>query len=607
MAGDDRRKQLVAAAAGGALLVALTAVIYAQVRGFAFLNFDDPFYITNNPHTQRGLTWDNLLWALGSGAAANWHPLTWLSHMLDVSLFGTNAGMHHLTNVVFHSANAVLLFLILRSMTGDHWPSLFVAALFAVHPLHVESVAWVAERKDVLSMFLLLLTVAVYARKPPARRIGPATVILFTLGLMAKPMLVSLPFLLLFLDHWPLRRGEPLRSRLWEKAPLFLLSFASCVVTFVAQRQGGAVIPMEHLPALERLGNALVSYVTYLAKMVWPSGLAPLYPIVREDIRLWKALAALLLVGAITVGAVRNRREKPYLLAGWLWYLVSLLPVIGLVQVGSQALADRYTYIPLVGPFLIVAWGGRDLGRYLRLPSWAAMAGAWAAALALLMVARTQASYWRDSVTLFRRERAVATDNIVARTNLGHGLLLQGRPQEAIPEFRAAIAMNPASRQPRVDLAKALSEAGQTEEAVAVYEAWMRDTPTDFAALADLASLLTRVGRLEEAIPAYKGYLDLEPLRLKDDPDLRREMGRSQEARMRLGLIERKLGREARALVWFQEAARVSPRSPEITLNLGVSLAALGRVEEAREMFNRTLAMQPGSEEAKARLAALKP
>jgi len=587
------------------VLAVLTWVVYGQVAGFEFTNFDDPLYITGNSRTLEGLTWSNVAWAFTSITAANWHPLTWLSYMADTTLFGPDPGMFHLTSVVFHSANAGLLFLLLKRLTGDLWPSALVAALFAVHPLHVESVAWVAERKDVISMFILLLTLAAYVQGPTERRTRVATAILFVLGLMAKPMLVSLPLLLLFLDRWPLGRTAPWKDLIREKVPLFALAGASSLVTLLAQKSFGAVISVERLPMVYRLGNVPIAYVGYLWKMVWPVRLAPLYPFIPEDVTLWKSLGCLGLLLVAGALAFASRRRFPYLAMGLLWFLISLLPVIGLIQVGAQSMADRYTYIPLLGPFIIVAWGCRDLARVARIPSRVLGSAGLVVVGLLTVLARAQTAHWQDSLTLFRHEQSVAPDNIVTHTNLGQALFLKGRVTEAIAEYRLAVQLNPKIRIPQIDLARALAHSGQREEALACLKRWLEIRPTDHLALEDVTDLLLGMGRLEETLPFYNSFLALEPQRLKEGPDRRAQLAKSQDARMRIGLICRTLGRDAEAVPYFRAAAAAGPLNPSYALNLGISLAAAGRSDEARIWFGKVLAIQPGNADARARLQSL--
>jgi hypothetical protein len=367
-------------------LALATLAVFWQVLGHDFVNYDDPDYVYRNPNVQSGITLSSIKWAFTTGHAANWHPLTWLSHMLDWQLFGDNPGWHHLTNLFLHIANTLLLFAVLKRMTNALWRSAFVAAAFALHPLHVESVAWVAERKDVLSTLFWMLTIAAYLRylERPGTGRYLLTLLIFALGLMAKPMLVTLPFVLLLLDYWPLGRfqfgqivksvGQQSRKSLnafshWklsrhlllEKVPLFALSAISSIVTFLVQRTAGAVTSVETLPLKLRIANTFVSYLTYIQKMVWPSRLAMFYPYPDKTDLIWQTVVFALLLLIISLGVIWLMRRRRYLLTGWLWYLGTLVPVIGLVQVGDQALADRYTYVPLTGLFIIIAWGVPDL------------------------------------------------------------------------------------------------------------------------------------------------------------------------------------------------------------------------------------------------------
>ena len=367
-------------------LIITTFAVYWQVHNHDFINLDDDLYITENDQVQKGLSRESVVWAFTTTHAANWHPLTWLSHMVDFQLYGLNPKGHHLTNVFFHLLNTLLLFFVLQRMTGALWRSGFVAALFALHPLHVESVAWVAERKDVLSTLFWLLTIWAYTWyvERPRRTRYLLTLLTFTLGLMAKPMLVTLPFVLLLLDYWPLGRFQvgqldtalsapgqaSLSTRsvwsqtlrlIWEKAPFFALAAASSIVTFLVQKGGGAVRPWERFPITIRIANGLVSYVKYMGKMIWPSDLAVFYPHPGASLPIWQAVAAGLLLLSISIAAIRLAKNHPYLAVGWLWYLGTLVPIIGFVQVGGQALADRYTYVSLIGLFIIIAWGVSDI------------------------------------------------------------------------------------------------------------------------------------------------------------------------------------------------------------------------------------------------------
>jgi len=452
------------------LLLGVTFGAFYRVLGGEFLRYDDDVYITLNPFVKAGLSRVGLIWAFATGYNANWHPLTWVSHMLDVEVFGMNAGGHHLTNLILHLANTMLLFLVLRRMTGFVWRSAFVAALFGVHPLHVESVAWIAERKDVLSTLFWLLTIWAYARyaeNPTWTRYLPV-VLFFGLGLMAKPMLVTLPFVLLLLDYWPLNRlsfggkGErtvPVYDLFLEKVPLFAMTALSCLITFRAQQMGGAVGLLEKLPFAVRAGNALVAYTTYIGKMFWPKNLAVFYPHPGADLPVWQAVVAGLALVSITILVIRAGKPRPYLSVGWLWYLGTLVPVIGLVQVGAQAMADRYTYVPMIGLFIMLAWGLPGLGgKRLAVPATLVVC-------ALIAVTWRQVGYWRDSISLFRHAISVTEKNAVMHANLGLALRDRGRTDEAIREYREAIRIDPEFAQAHNNLAVALYFKGDYAEA----------------------------------------------------------------------------------------------------------------------------------------------
>ncbi len=435
-------------------LVVVILAVYAQVVHHPFLDLDDPAYVTENPHVNNGFTLKNVLWAFTTIHSANWHPITWLSHMLDIQMYGRDPGGHHLTNVFFHILNTLLLLTVLHHMTGRLWPSSFVAALFALHPLHVESVAWVAERKDVLSTFFWMLTLwtyAIYAAKPGARRYL-AVLLFFILGLMAKPMVVTLPFVLLLLDFWPLGRMDPhgggaagtvnAKVLFLEKIPLMFFSALSCVITFYSQQSSGAVSTLQAVPLTIRIVNALVSYAAYIGKMFWPTDLAVLY-IYPDAFPLWQVSIACLVVGSLSVLSLVTVRSQPYFLVGWLWYLGTLVPVIGLVQVGLQTMACRYTYIPLIGLFIMVAFG------YARLLSGSKKFRIVGAVLPVLVVVACstltwrQLQPWKSSVALFSHALDVTTDNYAAHANLGYALAEQGQMEEAISQYDAALRLNP--------------------------------------------------------------------------------------------------------------------------------------------------------------------
>ena len=474
-----------------ALLAAAVTAVYWHVGTLGFVNFDDPRYVTQNTHVQRGLTLDGLVWAFSTFQVGNWHPLTWLSHMLDVELFGLDPGRHHVVNVVLHAVDTALLFAVLHVGTRRLWRSAFVAALFAVHPLHVESVAWISERKDVLStLFWLLGTLAYirYTRRPGAARML-VVALAMGLGLLSKPMLVTFPLTLLLLDVWPLARISPARlltrdvlGLMGEKGPLLALSAASCVVTIMAQSRGGAVTSTGVLSLGDRLGNALVSYVVYLAKTFWPTRLAAVYPhpaLGPGGLPTWQPLAALVVLTAISAAVLWQRGRRPYLAVGWAWYLVTLFPVVGVMQVGLQAMADRYTYVPLIGIFTAVTWLAADVAapwRYGR-RALGAVAGFLLAASGA--VAQRQVEHWRDSFALFGHALEVVPDNWLALRNLGAAHQDARQYASAISSLEASLRLMPHDGQVWMNLALSYSSVGRHEEAIPCFDRALRMRPDD--------------------------------------------------------------------------------------------------------------------------------
>ena len=545
-------------------LVAAVSVAYWPVRRFGFVRFDDPLYVTENPHVLGGMTWNAVRWSFGAGYAANWHPLTWMSHMLDVQLFGVDPGAHHLMNVVLHAVTTVLLFAVLLRMTGAIWPSGLVAALFGLHPIHVESVAWIAERKDVLSALFWMLTLWAYtgyARQPSRRRYGWVT-LFFALGLMAKPMVVTLPFVLLLLDVWPLQRLDwhsartSLRPLLLEKAPLFALSAASSAITFLAQREGGTVASSVRLPLPDRLGNATIAYVTYIQKALWPAHLAAYYPYPRVIPASLVAISTLVLVVA-TAAAVRIGAHRPYVLVGWLWYLGTLIPTIGLVQVGTQSMADRYSYLPLIGLFIVVAWGLRDIteGHSKRRVT---AAVAMSALLVLCIAAtRRQVRHWENSQALWTHAIAVTTDNYAAHTYLGNALATAGDVDGAIAQYVEALRIRPDFPEAHNNIGPALASQGKTDAAISHFIAAIRLRPNYADAHNNLGVTLASQGKLDEAIAHYR------------------------------------------------EAARIDPDHPHVHGNLGLALKAQGQMAEARRELSLALQMNPNKQDVRAALNEL--
>jgi tetratricopeptide (TPR) repeat protein len=464
-------------------LIAVTIGVFLQTADHRFINFDDPGYVTENPRVKGGLTGENVAWAFSATAMSNWHPLTWLSHMTDVEMFGLDPRGHHLTNVFFHAASTLLLFFLLAQITGAPWQSLFVAALFALHPLHVESVAWVAERKDVLSGFFWFLTLLLYARY--VTRGGTTRYLLallsFAAGLMAKPMLVTLPVVMLLLDGWPLKRftwgeaGESatpkssLAALVKEKIPFFLLATLSSAVTMVAQKQSGAMKTLDAVPLGDRIGNAVIAYVKYIGKMFWPADLAMLYPF-PGSIPLWQVSGAFLLLVLFSALAIGYRRRHPYLVTGWLWFLVTLVPVIGIVQVGGQSMADRYTYIPLTGLFIIAGWAVPDLlqGWRHRQAILAILAGV--VLTASSAVTWRQVGYWKDNLTLYRHTLDVTIGNYQILNNYGIALAQEGRLDEAIDEYLASLKIDPNRPATHNNLGFAYFRKGMVDHAILQFQ-----------------------------------------------------------------------------------------------------------------------------------------
>jgi len=587
----------------GVFLVAITLAVFWQVTGHDFIAFDDPEYVIDNPMVRAGLTPQGIRWAFSTFYAANWHPLTWLSHMLDSHLYGLNPGRHHLTSLLLHLLSSLLLFLVLVKMTTTLWRSAAVAALFAVHPLHVESVAWIAERKDVLSTCFWMLTMWAYLRytRNPGRTSYLITLILYALGLMAKPMLVTLPLVLILLDYWPLgrwaraglvhepgRHGGRIAALVWEKAPFILLAALSSTVTLIAQWQGGAVSPTEIVPFGVRFWNALVAYLLYLVKIVWPVGLAVFYPHPGRSLPWWLVLCAALVLVGITLGVLRARKTQPYLVTGWFWYLGTLLPVIGLIQVGEQAMADRYCYIPLIGPFLMISWGAPALAARWLTPRVLLPVLTAATLSALICVTWGQVRYWRDSFTLFTHTLSVTTNNSRMHNNLANVLAQRGEIEKAITHYEKALAIQPKYPEAESNLGAALISQGRVEEGIGHYREALRLDPNLAEVHNNLGVALADQGKTEEAVSHY-----LKAVELKPD---------YAEAHNNLGNILADQGRFAEAIARFQEALRLQPFYPQAHNNLGVALARQGRLREAIPHFERALELQPDFAQARRNL-----
>jgi tetratricopeptide (TPR) repeat protein len=599
------------------VLTLVTVLVYLPVRHHAFVNYDDPDYISQNPVVQAGLTWMGIKWAFTTMASANWHPLTWLSLMLDCQLFGLNAGWHHLMSLCFHAVNAALLFVLFARLTGAFWESAFIAALFAWHPLRVESVAWVSERKDVLSAFFGLLTLLAYVvyaqgqslvlsrklngkqavQRPVSRRSSSnylLALLFFVLGLIAKPMLVTLPFVFLLLDYWPLQRAPNFELRLshwWrlirEKWPFFALAAASCVVTYVAQQHGGAAAGLEKYPLSARFENAAVAYAKYLLLSVCPAGLAVVYPLPREIP--WTLVIGAILGLAVITGLVwRARASNPYLSVGWLWYLGMLVPVIGVVQVGTQAMADRYTYLPQIGIFIGAVFGlGALAGKLRPAPVVIILIAVFVLAGCLFATAR-QLRYWQNSETLFEHALAVTTDNFIAENNLGGALNDAGQPREAMEHIRESLRLNPDDASAHDNLGLALAMTGQLQEAIDEYQEALRLQPDSTKARDNLGNALLQTGHPQEAIKAYQEVLRLNP--------------NDASAYHNLGVVFLQTDHPQEAIDYFREALRLQPDDAMTYSSLGVALAQTGQLQEAIKQYQRALQLQPDLPQANCNL-----
>jgi tetratricopeptide (TPR) repeat protein len=643
----------------GSVLTLVTLLCYWPVTAHPFVSFDDHRYIYENPHVKAGLTWAGVVWAFRTGYAGNWHPLTWISHMGDCQLYGLNPAGHHLTNLLFHLANTLLLFLLLQRMTGPLWRSACVAALFAWHPLHVESVAWASERKDVLSTFFFMLTLLAYAkyaekseggRKNAEGRMQNAessntqhaprntnhasrfthhvsryyllSLSFFALGLMSKPMVVTLPFVLLLLDFWPLQRlsfpptlqhsNTPTLRLFLEKLPFFALALAASVVTYLVQRTGGAVSSLEALPLQSRIANALVVYVRYLSQTLWPAGLAVLYPYSRH-LAVGSVVAAALLLAALSSWFVLRARRQPFLIVGWLWYLGTLVPTIGLVQVGSQSMADRYTYIPSIGLFLLIVWGLDALSDcWPHKHYWLAAAGTLALG-GCLACTWGQLKCWQDSERLYRHAIAATTDNYIAYDGLGSALEASGKPEEALACYFEAVRLKPRYPEGQYDLGTALMKKGRLEEAVRHLSAAVESNPAFAHAQINLGKALLEQGKLDEAADHLSRAVQLTP----DDPEAHYNLGTlrvlqakldqaiasfSEALRLKpdygdahgnLGVALMRQGKLGEGATHLVAALRLNPNNPEARYNLGLALLELNRPREAADQFAEALRLNP--------------
>jgi tetratricopeptide (TPR) repeat protein len=589
----------------GTALVLLTIIAFAPVLKNGFVNYDDPDYVTSNYHVQGGLNWPGAVWAFTTGHASNWHPITWLSHMTDWALFGAEPMGHHISSLVLHIANSLLLFFLLRRISSCTWRAAMVAALFAVHPVHVESVAWISERKDVLSTFFFLITLLMYSRYAVSRSSASAktgdaasrvylfyalALLAFALGLMSKPMLVTGPFVLLLLDVWPLGRVKSDELKAWiqsltrltlEKLPFFALSIASCVVTFIVQKRGGSVSIA--LPLGDRLANAIISYVRYLGKILWPTDLSVLYPHPGHW-PLWQAIICAVVLLAISGFVWRAGLRRPYLPVGWAWFVGTLIPVIGVIQVGIQSMADRYTYIPAIGVFVCLVWGVAEW--FSKIPSGPKVLG-WASAVVLVVCTlqtNRQAAYWHDSETLFKRAVLVTKGNYLAYNNIGYYLANLGRTAEALENYKKSLAINPQYEDALNNIGFILAGQGKHSEALGYYQAALRSRPEQPEVHNNLGNALSELGRLDEAMAQYEATLRARP----DHP----------EAHNNLGIALAMKGRLEEAIPHFRKAIQSKPSYASAHSNLGNAFAAQNKLPEAIQEYEMCLRLNPDDPQA---------
>ena len=591
-------------------LCLITLAAFWQVRNYDFIKFDDDTYVSENPHVRGGLTSENISWSFRFTPRGYWHPLTWLSHMLDCQLFGLEPGMHHLTNLILHLANTLLLFFVLNRMTGSPWKSGFVAALFALHPVNVDSVAWIANRKNVLSTFFWMLTMLfyVYYSEQPSLFRYLSFCALFVLGLMAKPMLVTLPFVLFLLDFWPLKRfdlGQLRRSSgnekidawwadgnqkvrpgylILEKVPLLVLVAISIALSSASIKGYDILVSTESVPVKLRVANALVSYVSYMAKMIWPQNLAVFYPY-PTTVPMWQTVGAGFILVCVSFLALRAWTRAPYFLVGWLWYLGTLVPMIGLVQWGLwPAMADRFVYVPLIGLFIILSWGFPQILASHRYRPVVLAAAAGIILPALMTITWGQLRHWRNTMTLFQYALEVTDHNYLAHNVIGNVLFRQGKVKEASVHYLNALQLKPNYPNAHNNLGLTLAKQGRVEEAIAHYSEALKINPNFPQAHNNLGNALGRQGKMDEAIAHFTKGLELEP----DFAGAHNNLGNLLARRGRLG----------EALLHFSRAVELKPDFAEAFFNMGSVLAQQGSMDEARSQFARAVELRPDFAEA---------
>jgi protein O-mannosyl-transferase len=582
-----------------AVLVLAIFIAYGPVRKNGFVDFDDGAYIRKNYNVNEGITPQSIIWAFTKYYSGNWHPITWLSHMLDCDIYGLNPLGHHITNIVIHIANSVLLLLVLRKMTGSIWPSAFIAGVFALHPLHVESVAWAAERKDVLSGLFWMLTILAYAyyvEKPNSKKYM-LVLFAFVMGLMSKPMVVTLPFVLLLLDYWPLNRlnkpnhASNTKQLIMEKIPFFAMSVISSVITFAAQHSGGAIATLDNMSVSYRFANMFVSYIRYIGKTIWPSRLAVIYPHYYGVFPKGLLAVSVLLFILLTILCIYIGRRKRYVLTGWLWFVGTLVPVIGLVQVGSQAIADRYMYIPMVGLLIIIGWTVKELIGDNRSKQIAAAVLAAIVLCGSVALTRTQVRYWKNNLALFGHAVNVTDNNPFAETNYGHALYRAGNTSEGMMHLYKAVRINPNFSASRDTLGNVLMEEDKISEAIACFEESIRRDKQCKSGYINLGAALSKQGKYDEAIKYINKALELDP--------------QYEDARSKIGTALLLSGKPKEAIAEFNEGLKTSTDRMEVYVNLAIAYSRLGNNEQSMEYCVKAMRLQSDNSETLNNLAWL--
>ncbi len=578
-----------------ALLAVAVSAAYWRVFSNGFVNYDDPLYITDNKHIQQGLTWDGVVWAFKSGYAVNWHPVTWLSHMLDCQLFGLNPRGHHLTSLLLHIANTLLLFYVLRKMTGALWASAFAAAVFGLHPLHIQSVGWVSERKDVLSTLFWLLTLLSYIRYVQDRNFKRylITILLFAVGLMAKPMLVTLPIVMLLLDYWPLKRtsrgpGPAIRNfgrLIVEKIPLFVLSAVSCLVTFFVQQQGGAVATFDKISPALRLCNIPLAYCAYIVKTIIPSGLMAYYPY-NPNSSILLIAAAVLFLAAISAGVIFLRR--PYLIVGWLFFIITLVPVIGIIQVGGQSRADRYMYIPMIGLLIMIVWGLKEIVERVRLSRFVLVPAIAVCLSAMSIATWINVGYWKNTFTLFGHALEVMPANHIALLFLGNTLVEQKNNSGAIEYYKKSVEAAPGFAEARFNLALALFHDNKFDKALEQYNMVLNIKENYPRVHFYIANVLAKMGHTAAA----KHY----SAAIKNDPE-------DIEAYSNWAVMLAENGQIEQAVEKYNKALAIKPDNADVHNNLGNALKNQGKLAQAAEHYQKALSLKPDFAQAQVSFA----